>query len=433
MSKIEVKLEVAAKTDTGMVRNANEDNFIVTIDGSSGEWIVPKGNYTNSDTGTVLVVSDGMGGLNAGEVASKIAVESIKEYIITESASKKNGKSIQNILEGSIINAHAEIVKHGIKYPDTEGMGCTIVMALIKEDKIHVAWVGDSRCYMLRKGELTQLSKDHSYVQSLVDEGKITKDQAFYHPESNIITQSVGDADRKPKPDYAVFPLAEEDMIMLCSDGLNGMLKDEELQNILNESKDLPKCTEMLVDGANKNGGTDNITVLLAKITTCKNCSAQNNNESVTNETQNGSAKRKGNRLKRMVGAFTVLIALGFIAFFSISRNSGSVTQGTIQKDSVSKDTGSEKSNKASGNTGKKDSAGNTTNDHKKNQQESKEAERALKNKTEAGKPETIHKQDTVSNSELTRLNKADSLRNEQKKQDHKPKPNEEKLKTDSL
>lgn len=259
-------LEIAAKTNKGMVREANEDNFIVTQDCTKSDWIVPKEPYQNSDAGTILVVADGMGGLNAGEVASKIAVDSVREDLINLGANSIDNKNIKQQLTNIIINAHKKIASRGKTDPQTEGMGSTIVMAWIKDLKAHIGWVGDSRCYIYRNGKLQQLSKDHSYVQTLIDKGELTREQAFLHPENNIITQSLGDAELTPTPGYVTFPLTNNDQLLLCSDGLNAMLQDEAIEKIINENNNLTDSVQQLIHEANIEGGHDNITVLMARV-----------------------------------------------------------------------------------------------------------------------------------------------------------------------
>ncbi|MEO5890899.1 MAG: Stp1/IreP family PP2C-type Ser/Thr phosphatase, partial [Ferruginibacter sp.] len=289
MATNNIMLEVAAKTNTGMVREANEDNFVVTRDCTQEVWIVPKESYVNSDAGTVLVVADGMGGLNAGEVASKIAVDSMKEELTKLRSTAIEDKNIKSLLTNAIINAHKKIAKTGKDDPETEGMGSTIVVAWINDDKAHIGWVGDSRCYVCRNGKLMQLSKDHSYVQSLIDKGELTREQAFLHPESNIIMQSLGDSDHAPKPDYIAFSLANDDVLVLCSDGLNSMVRDDVIEKIVDENKSLADGTQMLIDEANHEGGHDNITVLMAKV-----INGANNNlpvQKITAETEISDSK----------------------------------------------------------------------------------------------------------------------------------------------
>lgn len=265
MAEKKLTLEVIAKTDAGMVREANEDNFVVTPDRTNPDWILPKGEYTNSDGGTVMVVADGMGGLNAGEVASNIAVDSIRTHI-SKAGAIKDDAALSALMREAIQKANSNIVRHGQDEKETEGMGSTLVMAWIRGSKLHLAWVGDSRCYIWRKGRLLQLSKDHSYVQSLVDEGRLTTEEAFFHPESNVITQSLGDGIKKPVPDDCVFPLDNEDIVLLCSDGLNGMLQDGKIEEIITAGGGLSSVADHLIEEAKAAGGLDNVTVILARV-----------------------------------------------------------------------------------------------------------------------------------------------------------------------
>ena len=265
MSKSGQKLQVVAKTDVGKVREHNEDNFIVT-DFNSDQWLVPRGAYHNSDKGTVMVIADGMGGLNAGEVASRIAVDSIMEYY-NQLRELEIGANPPEELEDAILSAHEQILSYGKVNPETEGMGTTVVLAHIHNCKIHISWSGDSRGYLFRDGRLSQLTRDHSYVQTLLDDGKITKEQAFYHPNGNIITQSLGDQARPPEPGFVSENLHREDIILLCSDGLNAMLPDEVIEeHLMGNANDLPVCLDKLIFAANEAGGNDNITVILVKV-----------------------------------------------------------------------------------------------------------------------------------------------------------------------
>jgi len=206
-----------------------------------------------------------MGGLNAGEVASNIAVDSIRNHI-SKAGPVKDDAAVSAIMREAVQKANTNIVRHGQDEKETEGMGSTLVMAWIRGSKLHLTWVGDSRCYIWRKGRLLQLSKDHSYVQSLVDEGRLTTEEAFYHPESNVITQSLGDGIRKPVPDDCTFPLDNEDIILLCSDGLNGMLQDGKIEEIVTAGGGLSTVADRLIEEAKAAGGLDNITVILAKV-----------------------------------------------------------------------------------------------------------------------------------------------------------------------
>lgn len=266
MSNISLKLEMVARTNVGKIRDHNEDNFIVSQN-CFLDWTIPNGLYTNSIYGTTMLVADGMGGLNAGEVASRITVDSVQEYFRGINPSKLAQEGIADILKTAILHAHQEILNYSKINPDTEGMGTTAVLVQIIEDYANIAWSGDSRCYLYRNRELIQLTKDHSYVQSLLDEGKINKTQAFYHPQSNIITQSLGDENRPPKPDFVQEKLYDGDILLVCSDGLNAMLEDHTIAEIIEESRaDLSETANKLIEAANLAGGNDNITIVLNEV-----------------------------------------------------------------------------------------------------------------------------------------------------------------------
>jgi serine/threonine protein phosphatase PrpC len=311
---VTLTLEITAKTNTGMQREANEDNFVVTPNAKSHEWILPKGEYPNTEAGTVLVVADGMGGLNAGEVASKIAIGSIKDFFIALDEPKKS--NFKDILADAIFQANTDIVEHSKQFTETAGMGSTIVLAILKGSVLHVAWVGDSRCYLWRNEALTQVSKDHSYVQTLVDQGKLTKEQAFIHPDSNVITQSLGAEGRKPHPDYVSITLADKDIILLCSDGLNSMLWDDEIAKIIKENDGLPQTAERLIGAANNEGGLDNITVLMAKVVSGAETAPADpqNAQTLNNDTGEVGKKKPGKVWYAILIAVIIAVAGYFVA-----------------------------------------------------------------------------------------------------------------------
>lgn len=190
-----VSIKLYAGTDIGL-RDNNEDNFIVCPDLLSGSWTVP---HTESamplgGRGCLLVVADGMGGQNAGEVASAITIDTVRERFSPTALSDKvlsTSASIRNFMGALIKEADARVKKYGATHPDAEGLGSTIVMAWVVGRKAYVAWMGDSRVYSLlpEEGVIRRLSKDHSYVQQLVDAGKLTDEEAMVHPNSNIIIQ----------------------------------------------------------------------------------------------------------------------------------------------------------------------------------------------------------------------------------------------------
>jgi serine/threonine protein phosphatase PrpC len=211
-------------------------------------------------------------------------------------------------MRDAIVQANGDIVRHSKAFPDTDGMGSTLVMAWVNGQELHLSWVGDSRCYLWRGGKLTQLSKDHSYVQTLVDEGKLTTEQAFFHPESNVITQSLGDSGRDPKPDYLTLPLSDNDVLLLCSDGLNSMLQDNKIGEVITGAGDLLSGAEQLIEEANAAGGSDNITVILAKVVGGA-LSRAGDERPVT-------AVKKKNSSKKLVYGLLILAALATASFF---------------------------------------------------------------------------------------------------------------------
>lgn len=267
-----VSFKLFAGTHIGLREN-NEDNFMVCPDLTFDEWIVPAFQQTIrlGSRGCILVVADGMGGQNAGEVASAIAVETVHEMFApeclpTDILAKPDG--IKNYLKKVIVEADARVKVRSEADPETEGMGSTIVIAWVLGDKVYVAWLGDSRAYsyLLGKG-IGRMSKDHSYVQQLVDAGAISDDEAMTHQNSNIITRSLGDTSQKAKPDVAMYSLSDGEVILLCSDGLCGVCRDEEIGGVIEEHiADLQKCHEKLTTAALAAGGSDNITIALLQV-----------------------------------------------------------------------------------------------------------------------------------------------------------------------
>jgi protein phosphatase len=272
-NKTRTQLRLTAKTDVGRVREHNEDNYVVCPDVFKKEWFFSDA-IIEPEEGTLLVIADGMGGLNAGEVASAIAIETIQNYFNQENRKKiESHEQVKEALNECINIAQTNMLSHAKEHPETSGMGTTIVIAFIKDNILHTAWVGDSRCYVIRKNtELYYATNDHSYVQELVNAKKITMEQAFYHPESNIITRSLGDNSNKtPKPDFCAYPIQSGDKILLCSDGLNGMLQDDAILKILHDTTNINEASNNLINAANEAGGHDNITLILSDIISVPN------------------------------------------------------------------------------------------------------------------------------------------------------------------
>ncbi len=231
-----MKLITGAVTDVGRVRNGNEDAFIV--DERIG----------------LYAVADGMGGHQAGEVASATALESLRALVAT-------GTAIGNALEA----ANAAVFEKAKARPDLRGMGTTVTAGSLINDALVIAHVGDSRAYLLRDGEMTQITKDHSLVEELVREGRLTEEEATTHPQRSIITRALG-IDADVDIDVITIELQIGDRILLCSDGLTTMVHATDIAAILRREADPLRAATALVDTANAAGGDDNITTVVADV-----------------------------------------------------------------------------------------------------------------------------------------------------------------------
>lgn len=268
-----VSLKLFAGTDVGLREN-NEDNFIVCPDLDKNEWIVPA-DYQQvirlGSRGCVMVVADGMGGQNAGEVASAIAVDTVRRMFSTDNMPADvfdRPDGIKSYLKRVIYECDVCVKRTADGNPSTSGMGSTIVIAWLIGCRLYIAWLGDSRAYAFVKNKgIARLSKDHSYVQQLVDSGAITEEEAMHHPNSNVITRSLGDPSQKAKAEVAEYDIEDGEVVMLCTDGLCGVCTDAEIGGIIEDCYDnLQQCKEKLTTAALAAGGSDNITIALMQI-----------------------------------------------------------------------------------------------------------------------------------------------------------------------
>lgn len=287
--------KLIAGTNIGLRQN-NEDNFTVCANLSKPDWGIPV-NYQEEielgEHGCILVVADGMGGQNAGEVASSIAIETVQEMFAADTLPGnviESNENVDNYLKKVICEADSRIKKITRDDPSTSGMGSTIVIVWVIDKYAHIAWLGDSRAYCVIKDKgIARLTKDHSYVQSLVDAGKITDEQAMNHPDSNIINRSLGDTSQKARPDVTTIELTEGEIILLCSDGLCGVCQDAVIGGIVEDRiSDLKACREDLISAALAAGGSDNITIAMIHITKCDNVS---DNPKILNATKSSDIK----------------------------------------------------------------------------------------------------------------------------------------------
>lgn len=288
-----VSFKLFAGTNVGLREN-NEDNFTVCPDLMNDEWIVPADNQQVvrlGARGCVMAVADGMGGQNAGEVASAIAIATVQELFSPNNFPADvlaKPDTIKSFLKKVISECDFRIKKRTEEDTRTAGMGSTIVVAWLIGGKLYIAWLGDSRAYSFVKNKgIARLSKDHSYVQQLVDAGAITDEEAMSHPNSNVITRSLGDTSQKAKADVAEYEIEDGQIVLLCSDGLCGVCRDEEIGGIIEDEMDcLQKCKEKLTTAALAAGGSDNITISLMQIkvdSTASVCSENKKNSSPFN------------------------------------------------------------------------------------------------------------------------------------------------------
>ena len=269
LAQYRMMLCAASITDRGRVRKHNEDSLLVRLNLKDPGVMERNGFVETATDGALFAVADGMGGHFAGEVASMLAIEAIEDLLEKDVfTSGMSDQEIRTQFDQLFLNARQSLMERGEEDPRTDGMGTTLVVGLLMDMHLHLAWLGDSRCNLYRAGPgFEYISRDHSYVQMLVDAGRITHEQAFDHPGSNIITRSLmcvaGD---DPTPEHKTIKLEVGDRLLFCSDGLNGMLRDREIAQIMAEEQDTRGCVQRLVSAANDRGGKDNISVVLVDL-----------------------------------------------------------------------------------------------------------------------------------------------------------------------
>ena len=273
--KITAYTDAAGKCNPNAPRNGNEDNMFVCANLSAtnaGYTVDANKEIPLNKDGCLMVVADGMGGMKAGEVASEIAINIVKESFAPDTLDRtvlKSGKSRARFMERVVGLADQAIKQHASQHPECEGMGSTIILVWICGGQATITWCGDSRAYLYRAATgLKQISKDHSYVQELVDAGQITMDEAFDHPYNNVITRSLGDPNHNAKADSISIPIYKGDIILVNSDGLSGVLRDSEMEAIIrNNGNDIGGCRAALWKAARDAGWYDNVTAILCCIT----------------------------------------------------------------------------------------------------------------------------------------------------------------------
>lgn len=241
-------MQIHSKIDIGKMRKSNQDAcFTATL----------------PDGACLAVVCDGMGGANAGNVASEQAAKAIGEYIDSSYRNGLDTFELSSLLQSAIRSANISVYDMSVSDPKLEGMGTTVVAAIIKEDIAVISHVGDSRIYLIND-EITQLTRDHSVVQSLIESGKLTQQEARVHPRRNVITRALG-IEENIIIDSSEVPLSAGDTMLLCTDGLTNFVDNPDILNTF-RNNDISEVAQKLIDLANLNGGGDNITVVTVTV-----------------------------------------------------------------------------------------------------------------------------------------------------------------------
>lgn len=340
-----ITFNIAAKCDKAG-RAQNQDNYWVCPNLDNIQDSSTIGNDADvelSSKGALMVVADGMGGMKSGEKASEFVIEGIKaKFRNIPNDILNDDNAITSFIKNAIIEADQSIKEYAKVHRESEGMGSTIVLLWILGEKAYCAWCGDSRIYCYNpQNTLVRLSHDHSYVQSLVDDGKITDDDAFDHPDGNIITRSLGDSGEKASPETKIYPIHRRDVFLLCSDGLCGLLNDAKIDSILADNCTSSKdALAALWKEGEKEGWSDNATIEVVCIT-----------EGGTTPTRKAFgydegkpkpipvSKSKDNKVKKdtdvlpnfwqnnknyiLILAIVALVAMGIIWFFNREKTSG--------------------------------------------------------------------------------------------------------------
>lgn len=261
MRGVPSRLRAFGLTDVGLVRAANEDSFAMAELSGAERW---KGgtfaDWSTTKGGVLLLVSDGMGGANAGEVASALTVEAVLGGMLHAAREKPvDGAALRRVVEVA-----SEKVHQASKRPDRRGMGATLTAVLVTGPTAYVAQIGDSRAYLLRDGRIGQITHDQSYVQMLVDAGMMTPEEAEASPRKNIILQVMGQ--EVVRVALGRITLEAGDRILLCSDGLTNVLDDGILNAVARPPGDLTRAVAGLVSLTKEGGAPDNVTVILAEV-----------------------------------------------------------------------------------------------------------------------------------------------------------------------
>lgn len=237
---------VYAKSDLGKAREKNEDSYSIP---------------NSEDELKIYLLADGMGGYKGGEIASKLAIESAKNYLVNNFKDISHEReNIEELIRSSIEYANMVVYEKSKESEELEGMGTTLEICLIYGNKIYIGHIGDSRIYRIRKNIIRKITTDHSYVEKLVKEGTITREEAQNHPKKNMLMKALG-CTAYAEPDVMTKGFLKDDILLMATDGLTNMISDQEIYDIVTKNRENP--TKELIEKANDLGGYDNITVVI--------------------------------------------------------------------------------------------------------------------------------------------------------------------------
>jgi len=262
-----VRVSVFGKTDLGLTRDHNEDTFLVADLSAGNASLQPAvRDHEVGHRGSLFMVADGMGGAAAGELASAMAAEVIYGHLSSTWTQDEDASAARFAyrMKEAVELANQRIYLYAREHPDVRGMGTTVTAAGVFGDELYLTQIGDSRAYLVRNGEAFQLTRDQSLTQRLVDAGELTEEEAAQSERRNIILQALG-PDPRVKVDLSHEQLRRGDTLILCSDGLSGVVRREELAQMVENSPDLPTLCSALIDLANERGGPDNVTVVAVR------------------------------------------------------------------------------------------------------------------------------------------------------------------------
>lgn len=240
-------MRIYADTDIGMVRQINQDAYYISEE---------------NDNYKLCILADGMGGYTGGEIASRLACIGVAEYIKKNFEDKKQytKEELMELIKNAMQESNKIVYEKSREEKELEQMGTTVEVCLIYNNRAFIGHIGDSRIYRIRQGIMRKITTDHSYVQKLIKDGTITKEEAIHHPKKNMLMKALG-CEPEIEPDIMVKGFNPNDIILICSDGLTNMIAEQEIYNII--TQDIPNATKNLISKAKQLGGYDNITIII--------------------------------------------------------------------------------------------------------------------------------------------------------------------------